>query len=60
MLTYRDPDHSTAELRFITIGRSTEGHLLFVAHQEMSEERIRLISARPVTKREAHAYEEAR
>lgn len=58
--TYRDPDHSTAaELRFITIGHSTQGRLLFVAHEEISEETIRIISARPVTKREAHAYQEA-
>ena len=57
--TYRDPDHSVAEARFITVGHSTDDNLLFVAHQEISEDRIRLISARPVTKREAHAYKEA-
>lgn len=57
--TYRDPEHSAAELRFITIGQSTVGRLLFVAHEEISEERIRIISARPATRREAHAYQEA-
>lgn len=58
--TYADPDHSVSELRFLTFGRSDRGRLLVVAHQEQAEERIRIISARALTRREAHAYEEER
>jgi len=58
--SYRDPDHSAAELRFITVGQSGGGRLLFVAHQELSETRIRIISARALTRRESHAYQESR
>ncbi|HET9766586.1 MAG TPA: BrnT family toxin [Thermoanaerobaculia bacterium] len=58
--TYADPDHSVSELRFITFGRSDHGRLLVVAHQEQSEERIRIISARLLTRREAYAYQEER
>ena len=58
--TYDDPDHSLAELRFITFGRSDQGRLLVVAHHELSEGHLRIISARPLTRREAHAYQEDR
>ena len=58
--TYRDPDHSVAEPRFITVGQSSSGRPLFVAHREINEDRIRIISARPLTRREAHAYQETR
>jgi uncharacterized DUF497 family protein len=58
--TFADPDHSASELRFITFGRSDGDRLLVVAHQELSEERIRIISARALTRREAHDYEEVR
>ena len=33
-LTFPDPDHSTNEDRFITIGTSDQGRLLIVAHAE--------------------------
>ncbi|HEV8239330.1 MAG TPA: BrnT family toxin [Thermoanaerobaculia bacterium] len=58
--TYDDPDHSASEARFLTSGRSDRGRLLVVAHQEQSEERIRIISARALTRRETHAYQEER
>ena len=48
--TWPDPDHSIAESRFITLGLSTDSRLLFVAHQEIGEERIRIISARRATR----------
>lgn len=54
--TYEDPDHSVGEQRFITIGSTASGRLILVAHQDVNEERVRIISARLATKRERHAY----
>lgn len=59
-LTFADPDHSTGEERFITIGISSRGRALFVAHADRSDDRIRIISARRATSRERHDYEERR
>ena len=56
-LTYRDPDHSIDEDRFITIGISREGRVLMVAHLDRGEN-IRIISARKATLRERKHYEE--
>ena len=57
-LTYRDVDHSLDESRYLTIGPSSRGRILVVAHTER-DEAIRLISARPATRRERRDYEEA-
>ena len=57
-LTFDDPDHSLDERRFITIGLSTEPRLLFVAHTDGGEDRIRIISARRTRRRENHEYQE--
>jgi uncharacterized DUF497 family protein len=54
-----DPDHSAAERRDIIVGHSLEGRLLMVFFTDR-ESRIRLIRARPVTRRERRDYEEAR
>jgi uncharacterized protein len=56
-VTYDDPDHSVAERRFITIGRSVPGRLLVVAHAHR-EQNVRIISARKATAREREHYEE--
>jgi uncharacterized DUF497 family protein len=56
-LTYQDPDHSVQEQRFITVGMSSAGQLLIVAHAD-SGDRIRIISARKTTRRERSHYEE--
>ena len=56
-VTYHDPDHSVSEQRFITIGMSTTGRILIVAHTDRNEN-IRLISARKATERERKHYEE--
>jgi hypothetical protein len=56
-LTFLDPDHSEDEERAITIGRSAEQQVLFVAHTER-EDRTRIISARRATQREQRQYEE--
>lgn len=52
-----DPDHSLEEDRYITIGMSDRHRLLIVAHTEWGE-RIRIISARELTRAEREAYEE--
>jgi len=55
--TFPDIDHSVSEQRFLTIGASVRGRILVVAHTE-SQGKIRIISARPVTRRERRYYEE--
>jgi uncharacterized DUF497 family protein len=55
--TAPDPDHSLAEDRYITVGLSNRRRLLMVAHTERGE-RIRMISARELTRTEREAYEE--
>ena len=55
-----DPDHSRDETRFLLIGRSTRGRVLVVVHAERDESEIRLISARPASRRERRFYEEDR
>ncbi len=55
--TVPDPDHSLAEDRYITVGMSGHRRLVMVAHTERGE-RIRIISARELTRAERDAYEE--
>ena len=55
--TVRDPDHSIGEYRFIIIGMSSRHRILMVSHIER-EGRVRIISARPVTRIERRIYEE--
>ena len=55
-LTFWDPDHSEEEEREITIGRSAEQRILFVAHTAR-EDRIRIISARKATRKERKNYD---
>jgi uncharacterized DUF497 family protein len=56
-ITVPDPDHSIDEERCITIGWSNRRRLLMVAHADRGN-RIRIISARELTRREQKAYEE--
>ena len=56
-VTFRDPDHSLEEFRFLTFGQSSTGRILVVAHTDRGEA-VRLISARPATRSERRAYEE--
>lgn len=51
-----DPDHSADEDRYLIFGVSKQGQHLVVSYTERGE-RIRLISARPMTSRERRAYE---
>ncbi len=57
-LTFWDPDHSEEEDRELTIGRSAQQRLLFVAHAPR-DSRVRIISARKATRKEQKQYEEA-
>jgi uncharacterized DUF497 family protein len=56
-VTFPDPDHSTSEQRFITVGMSSVGRVLIVAHADRNED-IKIISARKTTQRERKHYEE--
>jgi len=55
-ITYPDPDHSIAEQRFITVGTSSGGQVLIVAHADRNEN-IRIVSARKTTRGEREHYE---
>lgn len=55
--TYPDPAHSRSEQRYVTIGRSRLERTLVVAHADRGAT-IRIISARPATRRERRFYEE--
>jgi uncharacterized DUF497 family protein len=50
------PDPSSAEQRFITMGVDATGRLLVVVYTWRAD-RIRIISARPATRRERRNYE---
>jgi uncharacterized DUF497 family protein len=56
-ITYQDPDHSILEQRFITVGMSSSGRVLIVAHMDR-DENIRIINARKTTPGERKHYEE--
>ena len=56
-VTYYDPDHSDDEVRYLTIGYSTEGRLLVVSHTDRNDH-VRIISARTSTRRERKQYEQ--
>lgn len=55
--TIVDPDHSEEEYRYLTTGYTNEKRLVIVAHTYRAG-RIRIISARRVTKHERRTYEE--
>jgi hypothetical protein len=54
---FPDPDHSLEEDRYITIGMSSAGRLLLVPHAHRGD-RIRIISARRITRLERIHYEQ--
>lgn len=55
-ITYPDPDHSMEEVRFLTFGHSIAGRILVVVHAERGD-KIRIISAREMTRKERQDYE---
>ena len=54
---FYDPDHSISEHRYILLGQSVQGRLLFISYMERDEV-IRLISAREATSSERKSYEQ--
>ena len=56
-VTYCDPEHSTSEQRFITVGMSGAGRVLIVADVDRNEN-VRIISAPKTMQRERKDYEE--
>ena len=54
-ITGFDPDHSQEEGRFLTIGTSDRGRVLFVSHTDRGDA-IRIISARNANKQERKEY----
>jgi uncharacterized DUF497 family protein len=57
-VTYPDPDNSDEEIREITIGHSAKRGVVFLSHTQRGD-RIRIISARKVTRGERKQYEES-
>ena len=57
-VTIPDPVHSEGEIRFIIVGRSRAQRLLVVVHSD-HERYVRIISARPASRRERRGYEGA-
>ncbi len=55
-ITFPDPDHSVLEYRCLTFGRSRFQKLLVVVHTD-SEDEVRIISAREMTRNERKGYE---
>jgi len=55
-VTVQDPDHSSEEDRYIIVGSSFRFRLLMVSFAERGE-RIRIISARELTRAERAQYE---
>src|SRR5205814_10221713 len=55
---FDDPDYSRSERREIIVGSSIKGRLLLVCFCERTEDVIRIISARSLTKTEQKKYEE--
>ena len=55
--TVSDPEHSTKESRFVTIGHSAKGRLVVVVHADRGED-VRIISARRATAGEKKKYAE--
>jgi uncharacterized DUF497 family protein len=56
-LTFFDPDHSDDEDPHVTFGQASSGRYVIVSHTDR-DNRIRIISARLMTRRERKSYEE--
>jgi uncharacterized DUF497 family protein len=56
-ITFQDPDHSEDEERQLTFGLSLQRRLIVVSHVERKDV-TRIISARPMERKERAIYEE--
>lgn len=54
-----DPKHSGTEQRYVALGATGDGRRLFVAFT-VRKDRTRIVSARPMSRRERESYEEAK
>lgn len=55
-ITYKDVLHSQQEERFIVIGKTRSGRLMYIVFT-IRGKRIRIISARDINKKEVQIYE---
>jgi len=58
LLLHDDTRHSQEEPRFYVLGRTSQERLLFLAFT-VRNTKIRVISARPMSRKERQAYEQA-
>jgi uncharacterized DUF497 family protein len=58
LLLHDDVKHSMQEWRYYILGKTNAGRLLFIAFAVRSA-KIRVISARPMSRKERQIYEEA-
>jgi uncharacterized DUF497 family protein len=56
-ITIADPDHSDHEQRYLLLGLTFSGRLVVVSHTDRGAA-VRIISARPATRRERRTYEQ--
>ncbi|MBU3915115.1 BrnT family toxin [bacterium] len=56
-LTFEDPDFLSGEYRYITFGLSRLNNYILISHTDR-DDKIRIISARRMTKQERKLYEE--
>jgi uncharacterized protein len=56
-ISFEDPDHSKNESRYLNFGMSAGQRLLVVSYTDRGDA-IRLLSARPATRKERRIYEE--
>ena len=56
-ITFTDPDHSIDEHRYLTFALSEFNRLLVVSHADKGN-KVRIISARLMTRQERRIYEE--
>ncbi|MBO0719312.1 MAG: BrnT family toxin [Blastocatellia bacterium] len=56
--SYPDNAHSIGERRFICLAMSDQHRLLMIVYTQVSEDTIRIISARKATRREVKMYAE--
>jgi uncharacterized DUF497 family protein len=58
LVTSSDPQHSAEEVRFFALGHTDGGRLLFVVFT-VRKQRIRVISARDMSRKERKVYEQS-
>ena len=57
-LLFDDPDHSKAEFREIALGESLSARVLVISFTKRGENVLRIISARPASRKERAYYEQ--